>query len=193
MGLRIDLASFTCSNCGHRSTAPDAVNAFAGQMEERAAAELSPSLPRGETTIDADTESKIADLKQRYKGNDFVVETRMKPDPDDKTKSVIDKKIVRFVRSYANVKEQSGSALEDSDHIVLACPQCGAQLYEVTDKRLLAAKHKEWQQNEKRRALAEALELIKKQGGDIDEVEALRKAGLQKIKLPQGGFKIIGL
>lgn len=49
------------------------------------------------------------------------------------------------------------------------------------------------QQENERKALATALEQIQKQGGDINEAEVLRKAGLQKVKLPNGGFKLVGI
>lgn len=49
------------------------------------------------------------------------------------------------------------------------------------------------QEENERKALATALKEIRKQGGDISEAEALKRIGLKKVDLPEGGFKLVGL
>lgn len=128
---RIDVASFECPTCGHKSTPPEEVNAFAHQMENYGAFD-------GVDVPDKTTENILLQtLNMEHYGNYFTIETVRKPEtigeldlnpelaPDMYTK------VITVERSYAEVTVQSDTMLEDSKHIVLSCPQCHAFLYEV--------------------------------------------------------------
>lgn len=129
---RIDIASFECPDCGHCSTPPESINSIPDQMETY-------------NTIDAthipdkDTEDIfIQTLEQYHYGNDFIIHAQRKPTPElppllvSEVEPSAYEKVIKVQRSYCNVKEQSSTILSESNHIVLSCPQCGAQLYEVS-------------------------------------------------------------
>ena len=128
MARSIDIAKFTCPNCSHISTPPEAINAIPHQMEKY---EVAIANDLEEKLKDVKEQAKmIADLKKKHNGNDFSIDCTM-DNPDRKLK---DKKVIRVQRSYSKVALQSGTVLEESDHIILACPQCNTTLYEVKFK-----------------------------------------------------------
>lgn len=117
---RVDIASITCSGCGHISTAPDAINGIPNQMENYGDID-------GIHVPDKETEEILRQtLEEQHRGNVFnllavrATTTRHSADIS-----------INVVRSYCEVAYQSSTALEESSHIILSCPQCHAQLYEV--------------------------------------------------------------
>jgi hypothetical protein len=60
-----------------------------------------------------------AQLEQKYPGNSVIIRNEGGA------------RVVRLSRSYANVQFQDKTELAESDHIILACPQCDEVLYEV--------------------------------------------------------------
>lgn len=129
---RIDIARFECPTCGHWSTPPEAINAFPQQMEKYTELEAV-QLP------DSDADSALMnELNLNHYGNDFQIEAVRKADvaeqdlilnPELAPESYT--KVVKVERSYCEVAYQSDTFLDESNHIVLSCPQCHAQLYEV--------------------------------------------------------------
>lgn len=134
MPHRIDLASFTCPDCGHISTPPDSINTFPSEMELYG--ELG-----GEHLPDKESEDVLVEtLAQYHYANDFTIESqRVRENGEDdpllmlkpEINPRIYKKVIKVERSYADVKHQSGTTLSDSDRIVLSCPQCHTTLYEA--------------------------------------------------------------
>jgi hypothetical protein len=129
----IDIAWFRCE-CGHRSTPPSEVNAIAHEMEFYRVVEELPPVPipihivEGEVAKQPAVKSKLSavdeqkiktDTEKEYKGNGVCVVEEG------------NKKIAKFNRSHSVVKLKSATKLEESDHIVLGCPNCGRTLYEV--------------------------------------------------------------
>lgn len=126
MQRRIDVAWFECLECGHRCTAPEAINSIPHQMETFAV------LPAKDLPKEAE-QGRIAQLQARHRGNTFTIQTRSKIDPKDNTKTIPDTKVIRVARSYAKTMHLPGAAvLEESHWIMLKCPQCDAVLYEVS-------------------------------------------------------------
>lgn len=161
---RIELKSFTCK-CGHISTAPDAVNSYAHQMDEVAIEPLE----------DVDVPARMEELKAKHPGNTFST----------RTEGAF--RVTRIARSYAKA-EFDGDKITKADHIVLKCPECDGVLYDVRFNTVELRKQRI--EEDKKNALATALEQIKAQGGDIDETQALLKAGLRKT-IVNGQVKII--
>jgi hypothetical protein len=130
---RIDIARFECGTCGHWSTPPEAINAFPEQMEDYSAIEAT-ILPDPETT-----EIFKETLEEQHKGNAFAIHQKRKEGipsegeldlaPELEPESYI--KVIKVNRSYCKVAVQSHTNLEESNHIVLACPNCDTTLYEV--------------------------------------------------------------
>ncbi len=121
--LRIDIAHFTCGKCGHRCTAPESVNAFGHEMEilEKIPIKVETDLVKGKVKTgmsQADRAKKKADLEKKHTGNSISIQMEGGHE------------VVRMARSNAKVAEQDSTALEDSTHVVLACPNCNATLYE---------------------------------------------------------------
>ncbi len=138
----IDIASFTCGKCGHRSTPPEAINAMPNQMDvyamiepqeiikESAAvggvssAPITVPLPPPIITLDVDSANQKAnriklDLEKKMPSNSISVITAGNGT-----------RVVRIARSYAKATFDK-TVLEESDHIVLNCPNCNQLLYEV--------------------------------------------------------------
>jgi len=118
---RIDVASFTCPRCAHRSTAPEAINAFAQQMElyEKKAAS-------SDMIDSAAAVLRKQELEGIHPGNTVLIRREGNED------------VTRFERSYAKITLQDKTELSESDHIVLACPQCDTVLYEVYSRETKA-------------------------------------------------------
>lgn len=124
----IDIAWLRCE-CGHRSTPPSEVNAIAHEMDFYKVVEETPvpvvegelaKQPVVKSKLSATDEQKIkTDTEKEFKGNtvNIVAEAN--------------KKIAKFARSYCTVKQKSATKLEESDHIILGCPNCGKTLFEV--------------------------------------------------------------
>lgn len=185
---QIDLACIECVKCGHRSTAPEAINSYGHQMEIYAVEEIKreekEQLVDGKLTkiiVEVDSTLEDQQKKQQIEGEHpgNVITARKEGD----------KKVWRFARSYCKA-EFDKTSLEESDNIILKCPQCDQELYRA--KWVTAEQRKQKIEEEKKRALAEAIRLIKAQGGDISETEALRKAGLKKVVVG-GEVRIVGL
>ena len=132
---RIDVSHFECPGCGHLSTPPEEINTIPHQMETYEEIEAI-HVPKPE-----DEQIFKQTLEQYHYGNDFDIQPIQKPDADKiipeplKLKPELAPKLftkrIQVQRSYAEVKEQSSTLLEESDHIVLSCPQCHQTLYEV--------------------------------------------------------------
>ena len=126
---QIDIAWFECSNCGHRSTPPESINATAAQMENYQIIEPNVKILREEGKSDVitkepaidkkDEDQYKQDIKDFHTGNNVSIETI-----SDKTT------IIKMERSYA-IAEHDKTELAESDHIVLKCPACSTKLYEV--------------------------------------------------------------
>lgn len=104
----INYAYFECKGCGHRCTAPEAINAIPHEMERY-----------GILRPDADVPKVREDIARKHRGNRIIIDSGQ----------------VRMERSYANVAFQSATILEESDHITLACPECAEILYDVSWKK----------------------------------------------------------
>jgi predicted RNA-binding Zn-ribbon protein involved in translation (DUF1610 family) len=121
----VDIASFECRVCGHRSTPPAAINSIPHQMEIV-----------GEIPVKAAPDLTDAQIKEgvetMHPGNTVFVTTRYKSDPDNESKTVADAKVVTMARSYCEIGMQTATSLEESDHIRFDCPNCHNVLYEVT-------------------------------------------------------------
>lgn len=119
--MRIDIAFFTCPTCGHRSTPPEAVNAFANQME---IIEKVPLKVEKQGDLDVaisvmDKAKTKSDLEKKFKTNTVTI----------KTEGIED--VARLARSYCKVASQDKTELSESKHVTLACPNCDTLLYEA--------------------------------------------------------------
>ena len=118
--MRIDIAYFTCGNCGHRSTPPDAINAFGNEMEVY---EKIPLKKENDKLVSAlDKNKKKSDVEKKFKGNKVEIKTEGSED------------VVRIERSQAKVATQDATELTEAKHVVLSCPECDEILYEVTQR-----------------------------------------------------------
>ena len=130
---RIDVARFECPTCGHWSTPPEAINAFPEQMENYEAIEAV-IIPDPQTT-----EIFKETLEEQHEGNTFEITPIRKESapvddgfvlsPEVEPEAYV--KVITVSRSYCKVGFQSHTDLAESDHIVLTCPNCDSQLYEV--------------------------------------------------------------
>ena len=129
---RIDIARFECPKCGHWSTPPEAVNAFPHQMETYEAIEAT-VIPDPQTT-----EIFKETLEEQHKGNEFEITAARKETAGKNELGLSVEvepeayvKVIKVARSYCHVGFQSHTNLEESNHIVLNCPNCETKLYEV--------------------------------------------------------------
>lgn len=113
---RIDIAFFTCK-CGHRSTPPEAINAFAGEMEVY---EKIPVIKEkdGKVKSAIDDDKRKKEVEGKCKGNSCHAKIEG------------EETVLRIARSYCKATHDK-TELAESDHIVLSCPNCDRVLYEV--------------------------------------------------------------
>lgn len=147
---RIDVAWFSCPTCGHRSTPPDAINTIPHQMEVIAVVDPEviaqdkadkASLANDSTPVSVDVVEAIEVTSDDIQ----TAQTQAETIKSDKEKKMTGNKVsiettgdnikrVKVDRSYSKVALQSHTELTESKHIILACPQCNTQLYEVSWK-----------------------------------------------------------